>query len=128
LPPAKPSNDLGLFEDLKTQGFFVKEAIFPFMKFPGADAVLGPEMRSTGEVMGHANKFGHAFWKAQLATHTALPIRGKVVVTVNDKDKGAIMKIARDLQNFRLPFVVYWWHSRCSRNCKCHGGAHQEVE
>lgn len=95
----KTLDDLGLFEDLKTQGFFVKEAVLPFMKFPGADAVLGPEMRSTGEVMGHANKFGHAFWKAQLATHTALPIRGKVVVTVNDKDKGAIMKIARDLQN-----------------------------
>ena len=69
------------------------------MKFPGADAVLGPEMRSTGEVMGHANKFGHAFWKAQLATNTALPMGGNVVVTVNDKDKGGIMKIARDLHH-----------------------------
>ena len=69
-------------------GFFVKEAVLPFKKFPGVDPLLGPEMRSTGEVMGHAAQFGHAFAKAQMAAAAPLPISGTVLLTVNDFDKG----------------------------------------
>ncbi|MEW5719901.1 MAG: carbamoyl-phosphate synthase large subunit, partial [Chloroflexota bacterium] len=85
-------------------GFFVKEAVLPFRKFLGVDAVLGPEMRSTGEVMGHASHFGHAFAKAEMAAGDALPLSGAALLSVNDFDKGAIVKIARDLHHlgFRL--------------------------
>ncbi len=86
-------------------GFFVKEAVLPFNKLPGADTRLGPEMRSTGEVMGHASQFGHAFAKTQLAVGTPLPLKGAVLVTVNDFDKSTALKIARDL--CRLGFELY---------------------
>ncbi|MCB9008993.1 MAG: carbamoyl-phosphate synthase large subunit [Ardenticatenaceae bacterium] len=86
-------------------GFFVKEAVLPFNKLPGADTRLGPEMRSTGEVMGHASQFGHAFAKSQLAVGTPLPLGGAVLVTVNDFDKSTALKIARDLH--RLGFKLY---------------------
>ena len=86
-------------------GFFVKEAVLPFNKLPGADTRLGPEMRSTGEVMGHAAKFGHAFAKSQLAVGTPLPLEGAVLVTVNDFDKSTALKIARDLH--RMGFELY---------------------
>ena len=86
-------------------GFFVKEAVLPFNKLPGADTRLGPEMRSTGEVMGHASQFGHAFAKSQLAVGTPLPLKGAVLVTVNDFDKSTALKIARDLH--RLGFELY---------------------
>jgi carbamoyl-phosphate synthase large subunit len=78
-------------------GFFVKEAVLPFQKFPGVDARLGPEMRSTGEVMGHASGFGHAFAKAEMAANTSLPQNGSVFISVNPFDRGAVTKIARDL-------------------------------
>src|SRR5690606_25199785 len=64
---------LGFTEEPQIDGFFVKEAVLPFQKFPGVDARLGPEMRSTGEVMGHASSFGHAFIKAEMAANTPLP-------------------------------------------------------
>ncbi|MCA9919522.1 MAG: carbamoyl-phosphate synthase large subunit, partial [Anaerolineales bacterium] len=86
-------------------GFFVKEAVLPFNKLPGADTRLGPEMRSTGEVMGHAAQFGHAFAKSQLAVGTPLPLHGAVLVTVNDFDKSTAIKIARDLH--RMGFELY---------------------
>ena len=85
-------------------GFFVKEAVLPFKKFPGVDTLLGPEMRSTGEVMGHAARFGHAFAKAQLAAGVPLPTDGTALLTVNDFDKGAILKIARELH--RMDFTL----------------------
>ncbi|MFW5748701.1 MAG: carbamoyl phosphate synthase large subunit, partial [Chloroflexota bacterium] len=71
---------------------------------PGVDARLGPEMRSTGEVMGHAASFGHAFIKAQIAAGMTLPTSGTALISVNDFDKGAVAKIARDLHalGFRL--------------------------
>jgi carbamoyl-phosphate synthase large subunit len=94
--------ELGVLEEPQVDGFFVKEAVLPFKKLPGSDAVLGPEMRSTGEVMGHASRFGHAFAKAQLAVGVPLPLEGAVLLSVNDFDKGAALKIARDLQ--RLGF------------------------
>jgi carbamoyl-phosphate synthase large subunit len=83
----------------------VKEAVLPFRKLPGADALLGPEMRSTGEVMGHASHFGHAFAKSQIAAGMALPLSGAALISVNDYDKGAALKIARDLH--RLGFTLH---------------------
>ncbi len=98
----KSLEEIGLVEEPTVEGFFVKEVALPFDKFPGVDAVLGPEMRSTGEVMGHAPDFGRAFAKAEMAAGTPLPTRGRVLLTVNDFDKGAILKIARDFR--RLGF------------------------
>jgi len=79
--------------------------VLPFRKLPGADAILGPEMRSTGEVMGHASHFGHAFAKSQIAAGMALPLAGAALISVNDYDKGAALKIARDLH--RLGFILH---------------------
>ncbi len=87
-------------------GFFVKEAVLPFQKFPGVDARLGPEMRSTGEVMGHASNFGHAFVKAQMSTNTPLPMEGNIFISVNDYDKGAVVKIARELHSFGFKLIA----------------------
>jgi carbamoyl-phosphate synthase large subunit len=94
----------GITGEPPVDGFFVKEAVLPFQKLPGADSLLGPEMRSTGEVMGHASRFGHAFAKAEMAAGSALPDEGAVLFSVNDYDKGAALKVARDLQRmgFRL--------------------------
>ncbi|CAG0946104.1 partial carbamoyl-phosphate synthase large subunit, partial [Anaerolineae bacterium] len=93
----KALDDLGLSEEPRIDGFFVKEAVLPFKKFLGADALLGPEMRSTGEVMGHASDFGRAFAKAEMAAGSRLPMLGTVFLSVNDYDKSNILKIARDL-------------------------------
>ncbi len=95
----------GVLDEPRLDGFFVKEAVMPFNKLPGADPRLGPEMRSTGEVMGHAAHFGHAFAKSQLAAGSGLPLEGRVLVSVNDFDKGAALKIARDL--VRLGFKIF---------------------
>jgi carbamoyl-phosphate synthase large subunit len=82
----------------------VKESVFPFNKFPGVDCILGPEMRSTGEVMGIDRSFPLAFAKAQLAAGTGLPTRGTVLVSVNDHDKPLIIPVARELaaMGFRI--------------------------
>ena len=97
-------DDLGLIEEPPIYGFFVKEAVLPFKKFAGMDARLGPEMRSTSEVIGHASHFGHAFAKAQIAAGDSLPLNGIVFLSVNDFDKSAALKLARDLlrMGFRL--------------------------
>jgi len=101
----KTLTELGVLEEPRVEGFFVKEAVLPFRKLPGANTRLGPEMRSTGEVMGHASRFGHAFAKAQLAAGSGLPLEGAVLISVNDYDKSAALKIARDLH--RLGFELY---------------------
>ena len=97
--------EVGLLEEPEVQGFFVKEAVLPWKKFSGADTLLGPEMRSTGEVMGHAQNFGHAFAKSQLGADYRLPTDGGVLITVNDYDKGAALKLARDFS--RMGFDLY---------------------
>ncbi|MFA6035211.1 MAG: carbamoyl-phosphate synthase large subunit, partial [Myxococcota bacterium] len=90
--------DMGIpLDELRPNGYFVKESVFPFDRFPGVDTVLGPEMRSTGEVMGHAATFGVAFAKSQQATGQALPSRGAIFVSVNDFDKDSIVPVVRDL-------------------------------
>ncbi|MGZ4820925.1 MAG: carbamoyl-phosphate synthase large subunit [Terriglobales bacterium] len=75
--------------------FYVKSPVFPWSKFPGVDTVLGPEMKSTGEVMGTADNFGEAFAKAQLAAGNRLPTRGTVFISVTDRDKPQVVDIAR---------------------------------
>ena len=97
--------EVGLLEEPEVQGFFVKEAVLPWKKLSGADTLLGPEMRSTGEVMGHAHNFGHAFAKSQLGAEYRLPTDGGVLITVNDYDKGAALKLARDFS--RMGFALY---------------------
>ena len=87
-------------------GFFVKEAVLPFNKMPGVDPILGPEMRSTGEVMGHAARFGHAFAKSQIAAGQPLPTEGAVLITVNDYDKGPALRLARDLHRMGFELVA----------------------
>jgi carbamoyl-phosphate synthase large subunit len=69
--------------------------VLPFDKFPGADTVLGPEMRSTGEVMGFADSFGLAFAKSQISVYSALPTEGTIAITVHDRDKPSVVPIAR---------------------------------
>jgi carbamoyl-phosphate synthase large subunit len=97
--------ELNVMQEPRVDGFFVKEAVLPFKKLPGSSALLGPEMHSTGEVMGHAARFGHAFAKSQIATGTGLPQRGAVLITVNDFDKSAALKFARDM--YRMGFQLY---------------------
>jgi carbamoyl-phosphate synthase large subunit len=89
------------FEILKTvkkmELFYVKEAVFPFNKFPGTDIILGPEMRSTGEVMGVGKTFSEAFGKATRATNVKLPLTGRAFLSVKEGDKAALLPIAREL-------------------------------
>jgi carbamoyl-phosphate synthase large subunit len=91
----KSLEDLGLHDDVLQPYVAVKEAVFPFSKLHGVDLILGPEMRSTGEVMGIADSFGMAFAKAQISADGALPLEGAIFVTVNDHDKSTVVPIAR---------------------------------
>jgi carbamoyl-phosphate synthase large subunit len=88
-------DELGLADDTAQPYVAVKEAVFPFNKLPGVDLILGPEMRSTGEVMGIADTFGMAFAKAQTSADGSLPLEGAIFVTVNDHDKPTVTPIAR---------------------------------
>ena len=87
--------DIGFVEEISPPYVTVKEAVLPFSKFREADPILGPEMRSTGEVMGIADSFGLAFAKAELAADNGLPLEGAILVTVNDPDKPTVAPIAR---------------------------------
>jgi len=90
--------DVGLTSEIVPSYVSVKEAVFPFNKFAGTDPVLGPEMRSTGEVMGISDSFGWSFAKAQLAASNGLPLEGSILITVNDHDKPTVTPIARRFQ------------------------------
>jgi carbamoyl-phosphate synthase large subunit len=89
--------EIGLVDDLESSGVFVKSPVFPFVRFPGVDSILGPEMKSTGEVMGGAGSFGMAFIKAMLGAGQGLPDSGTVCLTVNNEDKPQLLPIARGL-------------------------------
>jgi carbamoyl-phosphate synthase large subunit len=89
--------ELGFTSDIAPAGVFVKSPVFPFVRFPGVDTVLGPEMKSTGEVMGGASSFGAAFAKAQLAVGQRLPKKGTAFLSVNNEDKPLLLSIGRDL-------------------------------
>jgi carbamoyl-phosphate synthase large subunit len=96
---------LASHRDLDTGSrYFVKSPVFPWNKFPGVDTVLGPEMKSTGEVMGVADNFGEAFAKAQISAGQYLPLRGTVFFSVNDRDKAQLVELAR--QYIELGFHI----------------------
>ncbi len=97
---------LGFTEEVIPTHISVKEAVLPFEKFPGTDTILGPEMRSTGEVMGIDTDFGKAFAKAELAASQRLPLKGTVFVSMNDRDKVAAVPVVKDLISLGLKIVA----------------------
>ncbi len=97
---------VGLFEEIVPSYVSVKEAVFPFNKFREADPILGPEMRSTGEVMGISDSFGSAFAKAQTAAQNDLPLEGTILITVNDHDKATATPIARRFHEMGFRIVA----------------------
>ncbi|MBR4210158.1 MAG: carbamoyl-phosphate synthase large subunit [Lachnospiraceae bacterium] len=109
----------------------VKEAVFPFNMFQEVDPILGPEMRSTGEVLGLAGTFGEAFFKAEEATQTMLPVSGTVLMSVNDHDKPEILPIARGFSDIGFNIVAtggtYWWLKangvECTKTNKLYEGS-----
>jgi carbamoyl-phosphate synthase large subunit len=92
--------ELGLTADLEVKRIFVKESVLPFVKFQGSDILLGPEMKSTGEVMGIARSVGMAFAKGQAAAGTSIPTSGAVFISVHDNDKPGVLEMARSLHGF----------------------------
>jgi carbamoyl-phosphate synthase large subunit len=96
----------GVSKEVTPPYFSVKEAVFPFVKFPGVDTILGPEMKSTGEVMGVGKTFGEAFVKSQLGAGTKLPTSGKVFLTVKNNDKARAVEVARALRAMNFDLVA----------------------
>jgi carbamoyl-phosphate synthase large subunit len=99
-------SEFNLPDELQVERFYIKTPVFPFVKFLGVDPILGPEMRSTGEVMGVAEGFGGAFLKAQLGAGTKLPSEGSVFISVNDQDKRALLELARQLHEMGFKLVA----------------------
>ncbi|MEQ8974818.1 MAG: carbamoyl-phosphate synthase large subunit [Coleofasciculus sp. C1-SOL-03] len=97
---------LGLTREPQLQHIAVKEAVLPFDKFPGTDLILGPEMRSTGEVMGIDTDFGKAFAKAELAAGQRLPLSGTVFVSTNNRDKANVVPVVRDLMDLGFNVIA----------------------
>jgi carbamoyl-phosphate synthase large subunit len=98
--------ELGMTRDLTVPRYSVKSPVFPFIKFPGVDPKLSPEMRSTGEVMGTARDFGMAFYKAQLSAGLRLPLTGTAFLTVNKRDQKSLLPIARRLAGLGFKLVA----------------------
>ena len=96
----------GFTKEVTPPYFSVKEAVFPFVKFPGVDTILGPEMKSTGEVMGVGKTFGEAFVKSQLGAGTKLPTAGRVFLTVKNNDKPRAVAVARALVDMKFDLVA----------------------
>jgi carbamoyl-phosphate synthase large subunit len=99
-------SSLDITGDLEVSGVFVKTPVFPFARFPGVDTILGPEMKSTGEVMGGASNFGVAFAKAQLAVGQRLPEKGTAFISVNNSDKPTVLPVTRDLVELGFKIVA----------------------
>ncbi len=91
--------ELGFTKEVKVDHIAVKESVFPFLRFPGVDVILGPEMRSTGEVMGIDRTFGLAYAKSQIAASQHLPLTGNVFISVKDQDKRNIIFLAKQLRD-----------------------------
>ena len=102
----KTLSQLGLEEDLEVSGVFVKTPVFPFVRFPGVDTILGPEMKSTGEVMGGSTTFGAAFAKAMQSAGQRLPEKGTAFISVNNDDKPNVLPIARNLADLGFAIVA----------------------
>ena len=96
----------GVTKEVIPKYFSVKEAVFPFIKFQGVDPILGPEMKSTGEVMGVGRTFGEAFAKSQLAASVSLPTGGKAFISVREVDKATIVEIAKDLSTLGFSILA----------------------
>ena len=110
----------GIVAEIRINHVAVKESVFPFVKFPGVDTILGPEMKSTGEVMGIDDSFAKAFAKAQLGAGAKLPSSGKVFISVKDADKKHLVPIATNLYNERLQDPC---HTRYGKLSEGEGGA-----
>jgi carbamoyl-phosphate synthase large subunit len=93
----KSLKELGVTGDIVPKHISVKEAVFPFVKFPGVDTILGPEMKSTGEVMGIGDTFAEAFAKSQLGANVKMPLTGNVFISVRDVDKKHVVTTAKKL-------------------------------
>jgi len=115
VPLAKIAAKVMVGQSLAEQGFVnqripsyfsVKEAVFPFGKFPGSDPILGPEMKSTGEVMGVGRTFGEAYAKAQLASGVVLPRQGAVLISVRERDKPGAVALAKKLVSMGFDIVA----------------------
>ncbi|MFA5704419.1 MAG: carbamoyl-phosphate synthase large subunit [Advenella sp.] len=102
----KTLGEQGVGKEITPSYFSVKEAVFPFVKFPGVDTILGPEMKSTGEVMGVGETFGEAFVKSQLAAGVILPESGTVFISVKDQDKAKAVDIAKGLHELGFKLVA----------------------
>jgi carbamoyl-phosphate synthase large subunit len=102
----KTLDELGIFEEIVPRHYSVKESVFPFNKFPGVDIILGPEMRSTGEVMGIDDTFPMAFAKSQMAASSALPTEGKIFLSVTDRDKTELIPIGRALAEMSYKLIA----------------------
>ena len=102
----KTLTELGFTREIVRDHYAVKEAIFPFLKFPGTDTLLGPEMLSTGEVMGISNDFGNAYAKAQIAVGNSLPAKGTVLFSVKDADKARTVTLAKKLHQMGFKIVA----------------------
>jgi carbamoyl-phosphate synthase large subunit len=98
--------ELGFTKEVAKTYYSVKEAVFPFLKFPGADVILGPEMLSTGEVMGLSDDFGMAYAKSQIAAGTDLPMRGTVFISVRNQDKPRAMAVAQKLHELGFKLLA----------------------
>jgi len=121
----KKIKDFPELKDKKIPYVGVKEAVFPFNMFPEVDPVLGPEMKATGEVMGLADNFGLAFYKAQESAGFKLPLEGNVLLTVAEKDRDQLLPIAQKIS--ALGFIIYATQGT-SRFLIKHGIANQEVK
>ena len=102
----KTLKELGYVGEIKIRHVAVKEAVFPFVKLPGVDPTLGPEMKSTGEVMGIDLDFGKAYYKAQLAAGNTLPTSGRIFISVKRHDEDKIIPIARDLEELGFEIIA----------------------
>jgi len=102
----KSLKELGYTKEIVPVHVSVKEAVFPFIKFPGVDTILGPEMKSTGEVMGIDNDFGKAFGKAQQAAGVKLPLNGTVFISIKDSDKRYIIELSKKLHEMGFTIVA----------------------
>ena len=98
--------ELGFTKEVKIKHIAVKEAVFPFAKFPGVDTLLGPEMKSTGEVMGIDTDFGMSFAKSQMAAGNPMPVSGRVFLSVKDKDKAGLLEVAQGLEKAGFSIVA----------------------
>lgn len=102
----KTLEELGFIKEVSVKHIAVKEAVFPFTKFPGVDTLLGPEMKSTGEVMGISEDFATSFVKSQFATGSELPMVGKVFISVRDHDKECVVSLAKELSKIGMNIIA----------------------